>query len=54
MRAVIRSFFIVVLLGFFTDASTQLPPKIVADKHLIHTEQILETAPTPHARSREL
>lgn len=32
MRKVIRSFFIVVLLGFFTVASAQLPPKVIADK----------------------
>ena len=36
----VRSFFIAVLLGFFTVASAQLPPKIMADKHLIHAEQL--------------
>ena len=38
MREVIRSFFITVLLGFFTVASAQLPPEIMVDKHLIHAE----------------
>ena len=40
MWEVIRSFFIAVLLGFFTVASAQLPPKIMADKHLILAEQL--------------
>ena len=40
MQKLLRSFFIVVLLGFFTVASAQLPPKIMADKHLIHAEQL--------------
>ncbi len=40
MREILRSFFIVALLGFFTAASAQLPPKIMADKHLIHAEQL--------------
>ncbi len=40
MRVVFRSFFIVVLLGFFAAASAQLPLKIMADKHLIHAEQL--------------
>ncbi len=40
MRKLFRSFSIAVLLGFFTVASAQLPPKIVADKHLIYAEQL--------------
>ena len=40
MRKVIKSFFIIVLLGFFTVASAQLPPEIMADKYLIHAEQL--------------
>ena len=40
MWEVIRSFFIVVLLGFFTVVSAQLPPEIMVDKHLIHAEQL--------------
>ena len=40
MRVVIRSFFLAVLLGFFTVASAQLPPEIMVDKHLIHAEQL--------------
>ena len=40
MWDMVRSFFIAVLLGFFTVASAQLPPKIMADKHLIHAEQL--------------
>ena len=40
MQRMIRSIFILFLLGFFTVASAQLPPKIMADKHLIHAEQL--------------
>ena len=42
MRKLLRSSFITVLLGFFTIASAQLPPKIQADKHLIFAEQLYE------------
>ena len=35
MRKVIKSFFIIVLLGFFTVASAQLPPEVIADKYLV-------------------
>ena len=41
MWRVIRSIFVLFSLGFFTVASAQLPPKIMADKHLIHAEQDL-------------
>ena len=40
MREVIRNFFIAVLLGFFTVASAQLPPEMMADKYLIQAEQL--------------
>ena len=42
MQEVLKSFFIAVLLGFFTVASAQLPPKIMADKYLVQAEQLLE------------
>ena len=42
MREVIRSFFIVALLGFASVASAQLPPEIMADKYLIQAEQLLD------------
>ena len=35
-----RSFFITVLSGFFTDASAQLPPEIMADRYLMRAEQL--------------
>ena len=41
MREVIRSFFIAVLLGFFTVASAQLPPEIMADAYLLQAEQCI-------------
>ena len=42
MRKMIRSFSIAVLLGFFTVASAQLPPKVIADKYRIQVRQLLE------------
>ena len=42
MREILRSFFIVVLLGFSTIASVQLPPEVIADKYLVQAEQLLE------------
>jgi len=42
MQSVIRSIFVLFLLGFFTVASGQLPPKVIADKYLIQAEQLLE------------
>ena len=41
MQRMIRSFFVLCLLGFFTVASAQLPPKVIADKYLIQAEQLL-------------
>ena len=40
MPEFIRGFFIVFLLGFSGASSAQLPPEIVADKYLIHAEQL--------------
>ncbi len=42
MREILRSFFVVVLLGSFTLASAQLPPEVIADKYLVQAEQLLE------------
>ena len=42
MWEVIRSFFITILLGFFTVASAQLPPEIMVDKHLLQADVLLE------------
>ena len=42
MQSVIRSIFVLFLLGFFTAASAQLPPKVIADKYLIQAEQLIE------------
>lgn len=38
----IRSIFMLFLLGFFANASAQLPPEVIADKYLIQAEQLLE------------
>ena len=43
MRKLIGSFFIIVLLGFFTVASAQLPPEIQADKNMVLAEQLYAT-----------
>ena len=40
MQRVNRSIFILFLLGFFTVASAQLPPEMMADKYLIQAEQL--------------
>ena len=40
MQKALRNFFIAILLGLFTVTSAQLPPKIIADKHLIHAEHL--------------
>ena len=42
MQSVIRSIFVLFLLGFFTATSAQLPPKVIADKYLIQAEQLIE------------
>ena len=38
----ISSIFVLFLLGFFTVASAQLPPKVIADKYRVQLEQRLE------------
>ena len=40
MRRIIASLLVVMLSGFLTVAPAQLPPKIMADKYLIHAEQL--------------
>ena len=42
MRKILKSFFIVVLLGFSTIAYAQLPSEVIADKYLVQAEQLLE------------
>ena len=42
MQSVVRSIFILFLLGFFTVASAQLSPKVMADKYRIQVGQLLE------------
>ena len=42
MQSVIRSIFVLCLLGFFTVTLAQLPPKVIADKYLTQAEQLLE------------
>ena len=43
MWDIVRRFFIAVLLGFFTDACTQLPPpEVMVDKYLVQAEQLFE------------
>ena len=40
MQNVIRSIFVLFSLGFFTVASAQLPPEVIADKYLVQAEQL--------------
>ena len=42
MREVIRSFFVLFFLGFFTVASAQLPPEIRVDRYLILAEKYMD------------
>ena len=42
MRGILRNFFISILLIFFTDASAQLLPEVMADKYLVQAEQLFE------------
>ena len=42
MQRIIRSIFVLCLLGIFTVAYAQLPPKVIADKYLVQAEQLLE------------
>ena len=41
MQSMIRSIFVLFLLGFFTVASAQLPPEIRADAYLLQAEQAI-------------
>ena len=41
MQSVIKSIFVLFLLGFSAIASAQLPPEVIADKYLIQAEQLL-------------
>ena len=41
MRGVIRSVLVLVLLGLFTVAATQLPPEILADRYLVKAERLM-------------
>ena len=40
MRALIKGFIILIIVGFFARTFAQLPPEIQVDKHLIHAEQL--------------
>ena len=40
MRRVIGSFFVLILLGSFTEAAAQLPPEILADRYLVQAERL--------------
>ena len=51
MRDILRSFFIVVLLGFFTVASAQLPPEIRADAYLLQAEQAIRNGDLHRAQA---
>lgn len=42
MREVIRSFFVLFFLGFFTVSATELPPEIVADKFQQRAAQLID------------
>ena len=42
MQSVVRSIFVLFLLGFFTVAPAQLPPKVIADKYRIQVGQLLK------------
>ena len=51
MRRVIRSIFILFLLGFFTVASAQLPPEIRADAYLLQAEQAIRNGDLHRAQA---
>ena len=42
MRGVSRSILVLFSLGFFTVASTQLPPEIIADKYLSQASKVID------------
>ena len=51
MLAAIRDVFIVILFGFFTVASAQLPPEIMADAYLLQVERAIRDADLPRAQA---
>ena len=51
MQRVIRSIFVLFLLGFFTVASAQLPPEIRADAYLLQVEQSIRGGDLDRART---
>ena len=50
MQRVIRSFFVVVTLGFFTVSFAQLPPEIMVDAYLLQVEQSIRGGDFDRAR----
>ena len=42
MRGVVGSVLVAVLLGSFTEAAAQLPPEIMADRHLVQAERLMK------------
>ncbi len=51
MQRVIRSIFVLFLLGFFTVASGQLPPEIRVDAYLLQVEQAIRDGDLDRART---
>ena len=51
MQSVIRSIFILFLLGYFTIASAQLPPEIRADAYLLQAEQAIRNGDLHRAQA---
>ena len=51
MQRMIRSIFILCLLGFFTVASAQLPPEIRADAYLLQAEQAIRNGDLHRAQA---
>ncbi len=51
MQSVSRSFFVLFSLGFFTVASSQLPPEIRADAYLLQSEQAIHNGDTFRAQA---
>ena len=51
MQRMIRSIFVLFLLGFFTVTSAQLPPEIRADAYLLQAEQAIRNGDTFRAQA---
>ena len=51
MQSMIRSIFVLFLLGFFTVASAQLPPEIRADAYLLQAEQAIRNGDLHRAQA---